>query len=67
MAQELQRKVRGQQTPIPYEQSDYEQMILDGMADRVLVDEAVRILYDEDACVKVDRNVQIKYDAKKGL
>ena len=31
MAQELQRKVRGQQTPIPYEQSDYEQMILDGI------------------------------------
>ncbi len=31
MAQELQRKIRGQQTPIPYEQSDYEQMILDGI------------------------------------
>lgn len=31
MAQELQQKVRGQQTPIPYEQGDYEQMILDGI------------------------------------
>lgn len=31
MAQTLQQKVRGQQTPIPYEQGDYEQMILDGI------------------------------------
>lgn len=36
-------------------------IVMDDMADRLLVDEAVRILYDEDACVKIDRNVQIKY------
>ena len=36
-------------------------IVMDDMADKLLVDEAVRILYDEDACVKIDRNVQIKY------
>ena len=36
-------------------------IVMDDMADRVLVDEAVRILFDEDACVKINQNVQIKY------
>ena len=36
-------------------------IVMDDMADKLLVDEAVRILYDEDACVKIDRNVHIKY------
>lgn len=36
-------------------------IVMDDMADRLLVDEAVRILYDEDACVKISQNVQIRY------
>lgn len=39
MAQELQRKVRGQQTPIPYGPSDYENMILDGIRKLYLLTE----------------------------
>ena len=36
-------------------------IVMDDMADKVLADEAVRVLYDEDACVKINENVQIKY------
>lgn len=36
-------------------------LVMDDMADRVLVDEPVRILFDEDACVKINQHVQIKY------
>ena len=36
-------------------------IVIDDMTDKLLVNEAVRILYDEDACVKINENVHIKY------
>lgn len=60
MAQELQRKVRGQQTPIPYEFSDYENMILDGIRKLyVLTEQEER--YDDALILRTEEGTT--YDA----
>lgn len=60
MAQELQRKVRGQQTPIPYEFADYENMILDGIRKLyVLTEQEER--YDDALILRTEEGMT--YDA----
>ena len=60
MAQELQRKVRGQQTPIPYEFADYENMILDGIRKLyVLTEQEER--YDDTLILRTEEGMT--YDA----
>lgn len=60
MAQELQRKVRGQQTPIPYEFADYENMILDGIRKLyVLTEQEAR--YDDTLILRTEEGMT--YDA----